>query len=842
MAAPFGRNGRPCWVRKPKSSTAKQCNTKWRCTLSITTSRSANRSWLQIDLVPDDGGLLIFYRDITALKEVQAQHSLSEERFRVTLKNSPIIVFNQDRDLRYTWVYNSYSVYEASRVLGKTDLEVNPGFESERLTAVKRRVIDSGQGIRGEFMVPTPERNIIYDITIEPLYSGGEVVGLTGAAFDITELKAVEWELRSRESEARVLLDALPDVISRFDRDLRYRYISPAIQRVSGVPPEHFLGKTHAEAGVPEPLTSKMRAGLKDIFETGLSNVIEFDMPSPGRGMRNFQGIGVPEKDLDGTVRSALTIVRDVTEVKRSEAALRNSEARYRSLTEALPQLVWTCLPDGMCDYLGSQWVDYTGIPEAEQLGLKWLDLVMHPDDRERTFQAWTSAVREESPYDLEYRLRRYDGVYHWFKTRGRAQRDQDGNIVKWFGTCTDINEQRKYQEALQESEANFRSAFAHAATGMAITGVEGNFMQVNEAYTRITGYTEQELFSLKYQDITHPDDLESKMTLVRSMLSGERPGFVTEKRYVRKEGTVVWVKNSLSLIKDNEDQPANLVIITEDVTERRLAEEALQRLLREREDLLWSVQENNRLLERANGELRRANADLEQFAYASSHDLQEPLRMINIYTELLLRDSEIKLEGNALDFSRFVRGGVQRMQKLIGDLLSYSRVVHDEGGRAAEGDAGVALAAVLQVLKSRIEESGAVIEVDPLPVVACDGQQLEQLFQNLLSNALKYQAPGRAPQIAVTVLEMDEGWLFAVKDNGIGFDPQYADRIFGLFKRLHKEEYPGTGLGLAICKRIVERCGGRIWAESQEGQGATFFFTIPAVNQPTWDAEPRTQ
>jgi PAS domain S-box-containing protein len=229
----------------------------------------------------------------------------------------------------------------------------------------------------------------------------------------------------------------------------------------------------------------------------------------------------------------------------------------------------------------------------------------------------------------------------------------------------------------------------------------------------------------------------------------------------------------------------------------------------------------------RARVELERANRELEEFAYASSHDLQEPLRMVNIYSQLLLE--HVPTEGeDARVYAGFVREGVVRMEVLIKDLLTYSRIVHPEQDEARDADLNESLREAISVLRVRIEETGAAIAADPLPHVAGEPRQLALVFQNLLSNAIKYHRPDAPPRIEIQAMELEDRWVILIKDEGIGFDPRHAERIFGLFKRLHTGAYPGTGLGLAICKRIVERYGGQIWATSPgEGQGATFSFSL---------------
>ena len=254
----------------------------------------------------------------------------------------------------------------------------------------------------------------------------------------------------------------------------------------------------------------------------------------------------------------------------------------------------------------------------------------------------------------------------------------------------------------------------------------------------------------------------------------------------------------------------------------------------RERNELVEARQK----LEESVAELGRSNADLQQFAYVASHDLQEPLRMVSSYTQLIARRYQGKLDADADEFIAFAVDGANRMQRLIQDLLAYSRV--NTTGRQFEPTAmETALNSALGNLVNAAKESQAVITHDPLPAVMGDERQLAQLFQNLLSNAIKFSG-AQPPRIHISAKQTDGQWLFSVRDHGIGMDPQYGDRIFVIFQRLHtRAEYPGTGIGLAICKKIVERHGGRIWVESELGKGATFYFTMRDEEPGTWAHTP---
>jgi signal transduction histidine kinase len=247
--------------------------------------------------------------------------------------------------------------------------------------------------------------------------------------------------------------------------------------------------------------------------------------------------------------------------------------------------------------------------------------------------------------------------------------------------------------------------------------------------------------------------------------------------------------------------------------------------------NLLGALADSNDELKHANRDLTRVNRELEEFAYVASHDLQEPLRTVNIYTHLILKQLALEEDPALNEYRRFVHQGVSRMEALIHDLLTFSRTIQGDDAQAGVADLTRSLNEALSILEQRIRDSRAVVIAGYLPEVQGDTTQLAHVFQNLISNSIKYRKACESPQIHISAETKEGQCEVAVSDNGIGFDQQYAERIFGLFKRLHKDAYPGTGLGLAICRRIVERYGGRIWARSQAGQGSTFYFSLPCLD-----------
>ncbi len=360
-------------------------------------------------------------------------------------------------------------------------------------------------------------------------------------------------------------------------------------------------------------------------------------------------------------------------------------------------------------------------------------------------------------------------------------------------------------------ADAQFRQLLEAAPDAIVIVGPQGDIVQVNRMTENLFGYTRDELVGQPVECLIpvrfREGHLRHRDTYIHN--AHTRPmGTGLELFACRKDGSEFPVEISLSPLQTSAGMLVTSVV--RDISERKQAQ---------------------KMLEHHAAELERSNAELEQFAYVASHDLQEPLRMITSYSQLLERRYKDKLDGDALEFIDYVVDGAKRMQELINDLLAYSRV----GTRVREFesvDLEAVYKRVLGNLQIAIEEQHAEISHDPLPTVQADGLQLVQLLQNLIGNAIKFHGEA-APKVHISVERQNQEALICVSDEGIGFEPQYAERIFQVFQRLHgKSRYPGTGIGLAICKKIVERHGGRIWVESQLNQGAKFYFTLPLVTK----------
>ena len=493
--------------------------------------------------------------------------------------------------------------------------------------------------------------------------------------------------------------------------------------------------------------------------------------------------------------------------------ASKESGAKYRGLLEAAPDAMVVVNPDGEIVLLNVQAEKQFGYHRDELVGQKVKNII--PEGfAERLIADGTrtaaEALAQQIGTGIELIARRKNGSEFPIEIMLSPLESAEGILVT--AAIRDITVRRAAEKQVVQMEGRYRGLLEAAPDAMVVVNQSGEIVLLNVQAEKQFGYRRDELVGQKVKNII-PEGFAER--LIADALRSEddalaqQIGTGIELIARRKNGSEFPIEIMLSPLES-----AGGILVTaaiRDITARRKAEAHLLQKM---------------------DELYRSNVELGQFAYIASHDLQEPLRMVASYTQLLSRRYKGKLDSDADEFISFAVDGASRMQRLIQDLLAYSRV-GTKGKELLETSSEEALDQALLNLRGAVEESGALVTHDPLPAVLADEMQLTQLFQNLVGNAIKYQNPG-VPLIHVSAARNGETkWVFSVKDNGLGIDPQYFDRIFVMFQRLHKrDEFAGTGIGLAICKKIVERHGGNISVESQPGQGSTFSFALAGTQK----------
>jgi PAS domain S-box-containing protein len=449
------------------------------------------------------------------------------------------------------------------------------------------------------------------------------------------------------------------------------------------------------------------------------------------------------------------------------------------------------------------------GYPESDVLGRSWSTVLAADPDARSALERLAATAADGGVAEDEVGLVRHDGALLPARITVTAMQEGSGGEPLFGVTIRDLSERRAMEAALRDAQARFDGIISISTDAIVSVDEGQRIVFFNQGAEQTFGYGAEEVIGMplemlipqRFRDDHHQEVSGFGRSPVRARRMGER-GQISG---LRKDGEEFPAEASISRYMLGGKRIFTAVL--RDSTERQRTEEALARQA---------------------AELARSNSDLEQFAYVASHDLQEPLRMVASYTQLLGRRYADRLDDDAREFIGYAVDGVTRMQSLINDLLAYSRV-GTRGDEFAETDTSAVLARVLATLGAAIEENDAVVSFDALPTIRADAGQLAQLFQNLIANAIKFRRPEVAPRVHIGAERQERGWLFSVRDNGIGIGPEYADRIFVIFQRLHsRSEYPGTGIGLSICKKIVERHGGEIRMESTPGEGTTFLFDIP--------------
>jgi len=609
------------------------------------------------------------------------------------------------------------------------------------------------------------------------------------------------------------LVESLPVPVFIKSKDGRYLAVNQAWEEFFGISRDEFLGKSVAELYPQNPGVAAKHAAMdRELWARPGGQRYETPITTFAGEARDTIYYKATFRGGDGEVEGLVGTIVDITARKQAEAALRESEERFRAVVDSANEGILV-YDRALNIVAGNQAAErIIGVPLLDIIGAAGFTSLLpcvHADGRtlEEKDRPTRVTLRTGKPLTgYLVGIKRRDGQLTWLSVNTAFLRRPGED--DWYGivsTIGDITAQRNAEMALRESEARFRQTFELAAAGIAHV-VEGRFTRVNRSLCEILGRSEAELIGISVKDISHPEDRDVSDPGRARIYAREIDSVRFEKRYLRGNGAVVWVEVVIAPVRNEAGAMLYEIAIYKDITERKRADAAL---------------------EEAHQELKRSNAELEQFAYVASHDLQEPLRMVSSYTQLVLRRYGERLDGDAKEFMNYVVEGAGRMKQLIEDLLAYSRV-GTRGKELAPVDLEAALRKSLTNLRNSIEESSAAVTWDPLPTVLADDMQLAQLFQNLIGNALKFRAAS-VPRIHVSAAEKDSEWEIALADNGIGIEPQYYERIFMVFQRLHnKTEYPGTGIGLAICKKVVERHGGRLWVESRLGEGSTFRFTFP--------------
>lgn len=690
-------------------------------------------------------------------------------------------------------------------IIGRRLRECLPGGEDNGIFAVLREVIMTGRRAEHNelWMLDGQGDDLCADVSALPVDEGTSRRNVLVIVQDITGRKRTEEELRRSEQMLKIVIDHFPGMVYWKDRNSVYLGVNRESAIIAGFSdPSGYIGRTDYDLPWASTEADAYRADDREVMESGEAKLHITERQRRVDGSVAWLDTSkVPLRDSQGNIIGVLGTSRDITAIKKAEEALRESEERFRVMADGTPGLLWVTDENGKRMFANKYYRDFFQLPPDHEVNEKWF-LAIHPDDKAEYVEKMNEALIERKPFSAQARVKRADGKWRWLESNASPRFSPTGKFLGFVGISNDITERKRAEEAYRESEARLRFYIDNAPQAVIEWDSDLRVTRWAGEAESMFGYTADETIGRPIMElnIVHPDDV-SIVEGVISRLTGRNDSskVIVMNRNITKDGRVIYCTWYNTVLKNKNGRMASVFSLIADNTARVKAEI----------------------------ELKRSNADLQQFAYVASHDLQEPIRMVTAYLSLLDSRYREQLDSRARMYIDYAIDGGLRAKDLIQDLLDYSRI--DTRGKQFEPTAMEdVLRKAVNVLLLQINEENAVITHDPLPTILADQAQMVQVMQNLLSNAVKFH--GREPpEVHVSSRDVGREWQFSVRDNGIGIDPRYSDRLFVLFQRLHTgQEYKGTGIGLAISKKIIERHGGRIWFESRPGQGTTFYFTVP--------------
>lgn len=657
----------------------------------------------------------------------------------------------------------------------------------------------------------------------------------TSARISVTEsnklLEEAMLQIEKSEQRFRIMSETIPHLIWMATPNGSRNFFNKYFLEYTGLTFAELEGDKWQSIIFPQDLEKEIDRWHHAI-ETGEDFKMEKRVLHHSGVYRWHLSHGIAQKDKEGTIIGWIGTNTDIEDQKKIEEVLARSEEQFRNFANSIQNLAWIADGEGWIHWYNQRWFDYTGTTLEEMEGWGW-QKIHHPDYIENVLERTKVLWKKAEPFELTFPLRRYDGEYRWFLTRAYPVIDANGDIERWIGTNTDITEQKHFTEELEIKVKNrtaelqlqnqtFELAEKIANFGSYRWNISTGALEYSDNLFRLLDCEPQEFIPTmeKFLSFIHPDDLQQ--VLINGQQTSETGKLIeTPYRVITKSGTTKHFRSSGSF--SGEEDNRLLIGTVQDITKDMMASSILQA---------------------KNMELENANTELASFSYVASHDLQEPLRKIQGFSQRIIDKDGENLSDTTKDYFNRINAAAKRMQNLIESLLNFSRTNLSETV-FEKTDLNQTLNDVQTVLNDLITIQDAVIESQTLPTLNAVPIQMHQLFLNLISNSIKYSNPDVAPHIKisaekVTVNEVAGGlkkdgeyWKITINDNGIGFEQQYENKIFELFQRLHgKTEYEGTGIGLAICKKIVQTHNGTISAIGQLGIGSTFTFYLPDNNQ----------
>lgn len=747
--------------------------------------------------------------------------AMAQREFAALAENAPDVICRFDRQFRHLYVNPAIeraTGIPPQQLIGKTQRQ---GGLAEHLweawEARLQEVFEQKTEAQLEFRHPSPGGERHYEARFAPEFApNGEVESVMVIARDITDLKRAQ----DARQQLTAILEATPDLVGTATKDGRLLYLNRAGRHMLGVSEKASLSGWTLSAVHPdwayqrilaEGIPAAVRQGSWS-GETAVLNRLGQETP--------ISQVILAHKGPDDSLEYLSTIARDITRRKQAEEALRASEERYRFLTESIPQSVWSCDPTGQCWDFNNRWFEYSGLTPAQSGGDGWTQVV-HPEDRPRVFEQWMHAVATGQPFEIEARLRRAaDGSYRWHLAQAVAMRDQDGRIIRWFGSFTDIDDLRR--TGLER--LRLASLVENSQDFIKVSQLDGSILFLNAGGRKLVGL-DQDTPAPHIAEFLFPQD---RPILVQSVIptvlrQGRWTGEINFRHF--KTGEPIAMLWDVFTINDPQSgKPLYIATVSRDIRERKRVEQERERLLKE--------------TRQAKEQAEAANRAKDHFLAVLSHELRTPLTPA--LARLAMLQNEPRLTGSMREGLALIRRNIELEAQLINDLLDLTRIVRGKLELHPETvDAHANIQAAAEIFQREVNAKFLHLRLDLQAQhhhVRAEPSRLQQVFWNLLSNAVKY-----TPQhgsIVVRSTDQPNGLLkVQIIDTGIGIEPETMKRLFTAFEQGEQtltRRFGGLGLGLSISQTLVRLHGGRLSAASAgKDQGATFTVELPTVAPP---------